>query len=258
MIPVVIPFYKNKRQLDKCLDHIRVQALQTEIFVRDNSEDNVYFTAAVNEGIKMFLGRHGWNYLIVLNQDMYLLPDSINEMILFMKSHPKCGIGMPVQVSDKDNQYATFAGGLQAFPIGIAFVGSTRIFSEDAEITWADAGCLILRREMIQEIGLFDENLRFVGSDSDYCFTARSRGWQVWRIGKARGVHEKGQSATPYCGHILNLIKAEDMIYFAEKWLKGGLYRSLAHESENCGIDTVQKEVAHLITNRDKLKELVA
>lgn len=258
MIPVVIPFYRNKRQLDKCIDHIKSQSPPTEIFVRDNSEDNIYFTAAVNEGIKMFLDRLGWHYLIVLNQDMYLLPDSIHEMVLFMQSHPKCGIGMPVQVSQNDHNYATFAGGLQAFPIGMAFVGRVSRFSEDTEITWADAGCLILRRAMIKEIGLFDENLRFVGSDSDYCFTARSRGWQVWRIGKARGVHEKGQSATPYCGHNLNLIKAEDMIYFAEKWLKGGLYRNLVHESENCEIDRVEKEVNHLKVNRDKLKDLVA
>ena len=31
-----------------------------------------------------------------------------------------------------------------------------------------------------------------IGSDSDYCFTARSRGWQIWRIVGAGGINEYG------------------------------------------------------------------
>lgn len=33
-----------------------------------------------------------------------------------------------------------------------------------------------------------------LGSDSDYCFTDRSRGWKVLRIAGARGIHEYGAS----------------------------------------------------------------
>lgn len=257
MLPIVIPAYKNKQQLDKCIGHLNTQGMPIEIFVRDNSNDNIYFTAAVNEGIKHFLSIPDWSYIVIINQDFYLERDALHMMVLFMESHPKCGIGMPLQLSNENPQLVIFGGGCQAWPIGMATLGGVLKFREDEEITWADAGCLILRKEMIQEIGLFDENLKFVGSDSDYCFTARSRGWQVWQIGKAKGIHEKGSSATPHCGHELNLIKCEDMLYYAKKWLTGGLYKELAHEGVNLEKEHVDKEIAHLEKTKIQLEEVL-
>ena len=52
MIPVIIPAYKNTHQLQKCLTHLKNQTVEVDPFVRDNSDDNIYFTAAVNEGIQ--------------------------------------------------------------------------------------------------------------------------------------------------------------------------------------------------------------
>ena len=80
---------------------------------------------------------------------------------------------------------------------------------------------------MIQEIGLLDKNFVFLGSDSDYCFTARSRGWQVWRIARARGIHEHGGSGSA-ADLKLGILKLNDMIYFGKKWLTGDLYKRLA------------------------------
>ncbi|HDY88249.1 MAG TPA: hypothetical protein ENH82_09075 [bacterium] len=55
MIPVIIPAYKNKDQLEKCITYLNNQTVPVEIFVRDNSDDNIYFTAAVNEGLRKYL-----------------------------------------------------------------------------------------------------------------------------------------------------------------------------------------------------------
>lgn len=253
MIPIIIPAYKNKKQLDKCIKHLNAQKMSIEIFVRDNTIDNIYFTAAVNEGIKRFSGRFSWRYVLIINQDLYLRPDALGEMVKFMDTHPKCGIGMPMQLTD-DNEYASFAGGVEAFPKGMALIGSTQLYWANAEITWASGGCLILRREMIQEIGLLDENFLFVGSDSDYCFTARSRGWQVWRISKAKGVHEVGQARAAHCSKGLSLIKANDMLYFAKKWLTGGLYKELANKIENTTAERIEKETKNLMDIKRQLE----
>ena len=63
MIPVIIPFYKQKAQLDRCLRQLQQQTVGVEIFIRDNSHDNVYFTRAVNEGIRRFL-KEDWQYIL--------------------------------------------------------------------------------------------------------------------------------------------------------------------------------------------------
>ena len=73
MIPVIIPFYKRQDQLDRCIEHLNKQSLDVEIFIRDNSTDNVFFPKAINEGIRKFLDQD-WRYIIALNQDMYLEP----------------------------------------------------------------------------------------------------------------------------------------------------------------------------------------
>ncbi|MGD9181456.1 MAG: glycosyltransferase, partial [Desulfobacterales bacterium] len=92
MIPVIIPFYKNKDQLEKCIAHLKNQTMPVEIFIRDNSEDNIFFTAAINEGIRNFLNQN-CQYIIILNQDMYLESIAVEEMVKFIDSHPLCGIG---------------------------------------------------------------------------------------------------------------------------------------------------------------------
>lgn len=228
MIPVIIPAYKNKDQLEKCITYLNNQTVPVEIFVRDNSDDNIYFTAAVNEGLRKYL-EADCKYILILNQDMYLDPDAVEKMAAFMDIHPKCGIGAPLQLNSQDRNSVICAGGREAFPFGKHFCGNASNFIKDGQIFWANGACMILRKEMIREIGLLDEKLVFVGSDSDYSFTARSRGWQVWCIVSARGIHECGASGT-ISNPTIEALKIRDMVYFGEKWLTGELYGELAYK----------------------------
>jgi len=228
MIPAIIPYYKNKSQLEKCVSHLEAQTAEVEVFVRDNDIDNVYYTAAVNEGIRKYLSR-ACTYILVLNQDMYLEPAAVQEMAAFMDTHPDCGIGAPLQLYGQNPDCVIFAGGCEAFPMGKHQHGPLSEFAHDEQILWANGACMILRKEMIQEIGLLDERYVFIGSDSDYSFAARLRGWQVWRIAGARGIHEHGASGK-LCDPKIELLKIRDMIYFGRKWLTGDAYRELSHE----------------------------
>jgi len=230
MIPVVVPAFRAEAKLANCLQHLERQTVKTHAFVRDNSEDNIYFTAAVNEGLRMCL-QSAPQYIVVLNQDMYLNSTAIENLVAFMDDHPACGIAQPLQVHEKDHSLVICGGGLQAFPFGKHSHGHISEF-QDSEIPWSNGACMILRTAMMREIGLFDENLIFIGSDSDYCFTARARGWEVWRCASAIGAHEVGGSGHIAADAELEKIKLEDMMYFAKKWLTGDLYRTLSMEGD--------------------------
>ncbi|MHC4115536.1 MAG: glycosyltransferase family 2 protein [Planctomycetota bacterium] len=248
MIPVIIPAYKNKEQLEQCIDKLKNQTVPVEIFIRDNCDDNIYFTAAINEGIKKFLNET-CQYMIILNQDMYLDPDAVEKMVTFMDSNQRCGIGTPLQLHSENRDYVIYAGCLEAFPLGKHQHGPLSQFTRDEEIFWGNAACMIFRKEMIVEIGLMDENFVFIGSDSDYCFTARARGWQVWRIASAKGVHEHGDSGTVSNSKIEKL-KVDDIIYFGKKWLTDELYREMAYKSKD---DTPEK-VANIMESLKKVQ----
>jgi len=229
-IPAIIPYYKNKNQLEKCIVALKKQTIEVETFIRDNSNDNIYFTAAVNEGIKKYLSQP-CEYILVLNQDVYLEPVAVETMTAFMNSHPECGIGSPLQLNVEDPDYVICGGSYEAFPLGKHQHGWLSEFTEDEQILWCNGACMILRKEMVQEIGLLDENFVFIGSDSDYCFTARSRGWQVWRIAGARGIHEHGASGLS-ADMDIEIQKIKDMTYFGKKWLTGELYKEMAYEGK--------------------------
>ncbi|MCP4455350.1 MAG: tetratricopeptide repeat protein [Planctomycetes bacterium] len=227
-MPVIIPAFKNKTQLDTCIDHLDHQTVRCDVFVRDNSQDNIFFTAAVNEGIRHFLDTDH-PYMLVLNQDMYLEPNAVEEMVTFMDAHPRCGIGAPLQLSSDNPDQVIWGGSLDAFPTGKHRIGPVSQFSSPSPVLWANGACMILRKDMIQDIGLLDKNLVFIGSDSDYSFTARARDWEVWCITTAQGRHEHGASGRVSDPFLQNL-KIKDMIYFGKKWLTDGLYKDMAFE----------------------------
>ena len=77
-IPILIPHFRAEEKLKKCIAHIESQNYQpVEIFVRDNSEDNILFTAAINEGLYKYAFREDVDYVLVLNQDAYLGADTL-------------------------------------------------------------------------------------------------------------------------------------------------------------------------------------
>lgn len=250
-VPVVIPYYKNQRQLDKCRQHLEQQNVPVTVFVRDNTHDNIYFTAAVNEGLQRFMSHPG-EYIIVLNQDMYLAPTAVSQMVAFMDSHPRCGIGAPLQLHPQHSDYVIWGGSEQAFPAGVHQHGPLSEFKENQPVLWANGACLILRKSMMAEIGLLDPNLAFIGSDSDYSFTARSRGWEVWRIAEAWGIHEHGASAASG-NRVVEAQKLQDMIYFARKWMNAGLYDQLAGEKYALAEDQIRAMTLQMEQTRQQL-----
>jgi GT2 family glycosyltransferase len=254
MIPVIIPYYKNKEHLDKCISHLNEQTLKVEIYVRDNNKENIYFTAAVNEGIRKYIDQ-SCDYIVILNQDMYLDSLALENMKNFMDSNPLCGIGVPLQLDYTNPNYVIFAGGKEAFPSGKHQDGPLYEFKSNEQILWGNGACMMLRKKMIQEIGLFDKNYLFIGSDSDYSFTARSRGWQVWRIANAKGIHQYGASGESYDIDI-ELIKIKDMIYFGNKWLTSNLYKDLSYEGQILNIENITSILYELKETEKELESI--
>lgn len=226
MIGIVIPYYKAPDDLARCKECIGRQKIDAEVYVHDNSIDNLYFTAAVNKGLKRALMvEHGltWNdYICIINQDVFLEDDALRKMLRTMESSPDIGIVTACMLPSEDTSICIDTGGLWVLPSGGSLT-APRYELKDAPLLWATGACLLLRRDMIEEIGLLDENLVHFSSDVDYCFTARARGWEVWRCAKAIGIHKpKSLQLTEE----MHLRRNRDTEYFLKKWC-GGLFHEL-------------------------------
>ena len=177
-IPILIPHYRAEAKLKKCIAHIEAQNYQpVEIFVRDNSEDNILFTAAINEGLYKYAFRDDVDYVLVLNQDAYLGTDTLEKLVQCMQVNPDCGIACPIQIND--NNSVNWGGSRQVFPFGVHQCDPLSSYQADFETFWSNGAAMLIRTKLVKEIGVFDKNMRFICSDSDYSFTARARGWKV-------------------------------------------------------------------------------
>jgi GT2 family glycosyltransferase len=87
---------------------------------------------------------------------------------------------------------------------------------------------MVVRLDAIMEIGLMDETMKMFGSDADWSYTARARGWETWYIADAVCVHEQGVSKT--MDEKMTKTFEKDMIAFRSKWIDGELYRDLSLE----------------------------
>jgi GT2 family glycosyltransferase len=253
LVPIIIPFYKEHEKLAKCLAAIEAQSHDAcETFVRDNSDDNILFTAAVNEGLAKYCYRPDVQYVIVLNQDAYMDPDCVRRLVEFMDAHPDCGIACPFQYTETaSGRKVTWGGSLTAFPDGVHRHGDLARDREPFETFWANGACMMIRTQAVREVGQFDRNMRFICSDSDFSFSARARGWKVYVVPAALAQHALGGSGKG--GDLaIQLVKCRDVVYFAEKWLTGGLYRRMAFEGAGLtGIDvrrTLRKYRDHIAT----------
>jgi GT2 family glycosyltransferase len=228
-IPVIIPVYRGEEELGKCISALEEQSYKPiEIFIRDNNKDNVLFTAAVNEGLTRYSYSDACDYVLVLNQDAYVEREALTGLVRCMELNPGCGIACPIQLAYK-NGPVNWGGSQDAFPFGKHLCRPVDSYQKDFETYWANGAAMLLRTSMIREIGLLDKNMRFICSDSDYSFTARSRGWKIIVAVESRVYHSAGSSRAIE-NDFLDRIKIRDVIYFADKWLTGGLYRGLSLE----------------------------
>ena len=246
-IPVIIPHYREHEKLSQCLAHVRSQTYpDVEIFVRDNTNDNIYFTAAVNEGLRKFCYDPAIHYVLILNQDAYLAPNAIQVLADFLERTSESGIACPLQITEEGK--VDWGGSLQAFPFGAHRCDPLERYVQPEETYWANGAAMLVRTEVVREVGLWDRNMIFLCSDVDFSFSTRARGWKIHVVPEARCQHRLGGSLGG--NPDLHPIMLRDALYFARKWVSADLYRSLSYEGPtltDAGVhDRISKMEQHL------------
>lgn len=178
------------------------------------NEANLGFGRATNQGIRVSVGR----YVLLLNNDTLVLPETFNRLVEFMDSHPEAGICTP-KVLNRDGtlqkqcrrSFATpwdlfcyFSGLSKVFPHSRLFARYLVTYQDENAIHTVDAvsgSCMLIRREVIDQIGLLDERFFAYQEDADYCFRAHKAGWEIYYYPLAQIIHygsHGGSRVNPY------------------------------------------------------------
>jgi GT2 family glycosyltransferase len=226
---VVIPFYKNTEELESCKAALENQIPHVLIVQEDLVGEG--FTANVNQGLVQVVNHPLFNFgtgmIVLLNQDCQMEPGSLEALIKFTQEHPRAGLVSVKQLA-KDRDFITHGGTREAFPAGRHDGGfkSKGDCNKSKRVPWANFACVCIRGQTLLQCGLLDESMRMFGSDSDYGYTARSRGWECWYCAEAEVIHEGGASASELNERDMRY----DMTKWRDKWLGAEIFKNLSRE----------------------------
>ncbi|MBU0580819.1 MAG: glycosyltransferase family 2 protein [Candidatus Margulisbacteria bacterium] len=222
-LSIIIVNYNKAQFLKQCLESIFdniAQSLKFEVIVVDNnSQDssrqilqerfpyvkiiensrNVGFAKANNQAMFCAQGK----YLLLLNNDTFVLAGTIEKMIQFLQENLTGGaVGPALLNADGKTIQAQGSGRgnkfwLAARPISVKFL---------------TGAAFMIRREVYEEVGALDENFFFYNEDLDWCRRIIAKNWKIYYLPQAKIIHYGGQST--------KLINEQALI----EGFRGGLY----------------------------------
>jgi N-acetylglucosaminyl-diphospho-decaprenol L-rhamnosyltransferase len=226
-LAVVIVSYNTKHLLPEMFGALReaLKNLTAQIIVIDNASvdgsyeflksnypdvvlignsDNVGFGRANNQALPYVQSR----YLLLLNTDAFVSPDTLQKTISYMDSKPKCGV-LGVRLTGRLDELQPSC---RYFPtpwnLFLHRTGLGRFFSKVQmvdDMQWDHAsvrlcdwvtGCFYLvRREVIEQVGLFDPRYFLYYEEVDHCFAVKNAGWEIHYYPYTSVIHIGGESA---------------------------------------------------------------
>lgn len=226
VLSVIIANYNGEPWLAPCLTSIMSQTkgVESEVIVVDNnSQDdsvalverefpsvrvvartrNAGFAQANNEGIALAQG----HYILLLNNDTVFL-SGLETMLAFLDQHPQCAAVGPRMLDGHGRLRASWG----YFPL-LSRLTATMLFLDrvpvlgrrfrpllvrpgrsqfsDAArpVDWASGACLLLRREVVTEVGSLDPAYFMYGEDVEWCYRMWQSGYEVWILPEAQLIH---------------------------------------------------------------------
>lgn len=168
---------------------------------------NLGFAKGTNQGVSLSRG----TYLLFLNTDIVVLPDSIRTLCNFMDRHPQVGAAAP-QLRYPDG---TIQKSCRSFPrplpLLFACLGLDRLFPGRSTLSawkmqyWDHQdtrpveqpmmSAFLVRRTCWEEVGELDELFPNYFNDVDWCYRLRRKtSWQIYHVSDAAMIHHHGQT----------------------------------------------------------------
>ena len=243
-ISIVIVSYNVRRLLVECIDSVRkaLEGIDGEVVVIDNcskddtvsylqahcpdvqliaNKENVGFARANNMAIR----QTDSDYVLLLNPDTIVYPDTIRGCIAFMDEHPEAG-GAGVRMLTREGQPAPESR--RAIPTPwvsmLKMLGFTRCYYM-SDLPWdkpcrievvSGAYCL-LRREALNQVGLLDEDYFMYGEDIDLSYRLIHGGWQNWYL-PFDIIHYKGESTQKSSFRYVHVFYQAMLIFFRKHY----------------------------------------
>ncbi len=233
-ISFIIVNWNTRDVILECLDSIykTVRGINFEIYVVDNNSTdgsgeaikegfpdarlienrtNTGFAHANNQALSIMNGR----FAVLLNPDAILQEGAVKTLLSFMKDCPEAGIA-GVQLLNRDGSRQNSIDNFPSLETEILnksilrfffpgkYPGKSRHYHKPVEVDSVIGACMMVRKEAMDGVGIFDEDYFIFLEETDWCFRMYRKGWKVYHVPDARVLHISGHSKrkTPWKSQI--------------------------------------------------------
>ncbi|MCX6357182.1 MAG: glycosyltransferase family 2 protein, partial [Candidatus Aureabacteria bacterium] len=247
-LSIIVVSWNSRPYLEACLSSLSEGAgpIAYEAFVVDNGStdgsaafvrerfpqvqlianpENRGFAAANNQALRLAAGR----YAILLNPDTRVHPHALEKLVRFMDDRPDAGACGPLLLNEDGSpqhaarRFPTFGYALGARTImgRLGFfrksydAGRMRgvIFRETTEVDQPSGAALLLRRSVLEQVGLLDERFFIFYEEVDLCRRIRDAGRRIYLFPGATITHYGGRSRRQNRVRIIG-VNAESMLKY--------------------------------------------
>ncbi|MGD1996116.1 MAG: glycosyltransferase family 2 protein [Anaerolineae bacterium] len=244
LVSVIIPNWNGARHLPTCLEGLRHQTLRDfEVIVADNGStddsvrllaldypevqvlalgENRGFAGACNAGMRAAQGE----FVALLNNDTEADPQWLAEVIAGFQRHPEAGlVASKMLLFDRRDFFHTAGDFYRVDGIpgnrGV-WERDTGQYDREEYVFSACGGSAAYRRNMLDEIGLLDEDFFYSCEDVDLAWRAQLTGWRCVYVPSAVVYHKLSATGG---GPTASFYDGRNFIYLLVKDYPGDLWR---------------------------------
>ena len=186
------------------------------------NDENVGFAKANNQALRKSQG----DYVLLLNPDTVVKANAISELIHFLDNNPDAGIA-GARLINPDGTLQ-----ISAFPFPTLVREFWRMFHLDSavclsiypmrkwnkdqarEVDTLLGACMLIRREAINQFGLFDEDYFIYSEEVDLCTRLKEAGWRLYWVPGAVVIHYGGISTQQVSEEMFLRLYEGKILYF--------------------------------------------
>ena len=185
--------------------------------------ENIGFTGGNNIGIVAALNQNA-DYILTINNDTTVEPNFLENLLQEFKNSKQIGIVAPqINYFFEPNRVWSAGGRISKFRAS-GFANSDKLESQlskiDREVEFVSGCCMLIKKEVFEDVGLFDENFFLYLEDTDLCYRVNKAGHKIIVTPKSKIFHKVKMSTKVNHSTLPLYYTTRNRLYFAKKNFK--------------------------------------
>jgi len=203
---------KDKKLLEGALKKENVSVIY--------NDSNLGFSGGNNIGINKAINGDS-DFVLLLNNDTVVEPDFLEPLLEIFNKNKNSGIAAPQINYYNEPEKVWSEGGKISKIRGSGFAYSERMDNneniDDTKVGFVSGCCMLIKNEVFEDVGLFDEKFFLYVEDTDLCFRTDQLGYKIYITHKSKIFHKVNQTTAKENSTLPIYYNTRNRLYFAKK-----------------------------------------